>query len=34
MEKIGQKKKPCKEKKFFAPKMPLGNALKKCVYHL
>ena len=34
MENIGQKKKPCEEKKIFAPKMTLENALKKCGYYL
>ena len=34
MENIEQKKKPCEEKKIFAPKMALKNALKKCGYHL
>ena len=34
MENIGQKKKPCEEKKYFAPKMASENAFKKCGYHL
>ena len=29
MENIGQKKKPCEEKKIFAPKMASENAFKK-----
>ena len=31
MEKIGQKKKPCVEKKIFAPKMASENAFKNVV---
>jgi hypothetical protein len=34
MENIGEKKKPCGEKKIFAPKMASENAFKKCGYHL
>ena len=34
MENIGQKKKPCEEKKIFAPKMASEKAFKKCVHHL
>ena len=34
MKNIGQKKKPCEEKKIFAPKMALENAFKKRGYHL
>ena len=34
MENIGQKKKPCEEKKIFAPKMASENAFKKRGYHL
>ena len=32
MENIGQKKKPCEEKKIFAPKIASENAIKKCGY--
>ena len=31
MENIGQKKKPCEEKKIFVPKMASENALKNVV---
>ena len=31
MEKIGQKKKLCEEKKHFAAKMASKNAFKKCI---
>jgi hypothetical protein len=34
MENIRHKKKPCEEKKFFAPKMASENAFKKCGVHL
>ena len=34
MENIGQKKKPCLEKKIFASKMASEIAFKKCGYHL
>ena len=34
MENIGQKKKPCEEKKIFAPEMASENTFKKCGYHL
>ena len=33
MENIGQKKKTCEEKKFFALKMASENAFKKRGYH-
>ena len=34
MENIGQKKKPCQEKKNSPPKMASENAFKKCGVHL
>ena len=34
MENIGQKKKPCEEKKNFPPKIASQNAFKKRGYHL
>ena len=34
MENMGQKKKPCEEKKIFAPKITSENAFKKRGYHL